>query len=93
MPPRGGRHNGPRGASRAAIIALLRASPTMLTTPQIMARVGLTKIPTLLHLAALEAAGRIGKVTGRPYRWFWRGTVSSATACSARNSWASGALI
>jgi len=65
MVPRGGRHYGPRGESRAAILALLKDSGELLTTPQIVARVGLTKIPTLIHLAALEEAGVIGKVLNR----------------------------
>lgn len=77
---RGGRHNGQRQDSRAAIVTLLRDSPAMLTTPQIMARIGLTKVPTLIHLAALEEEGRIGKVVGKPYRWFWRADVAEDAA-------------
>jgi len=67
---RDGRHYGPRRDSRAAIVALLEESPTQLTTPQIMARVGLSTMPTLRHLAKLEEAGQVGKVAGKPYRWY-----------------------
>jgi hypothetical protein len=57
---------------------VLRDSPTLLTTPQIMARIGLTKVPTRLHLTALEETGQIGKVAGTPYRWYWRADAHTA---------------
>jgi predicted ArsR family transcriptional regulator len=66
--------------TRGVILTLLRHSAAALTTPQIEARTGFSHAPTVKHLAALEAAGLVGRLTGRPQRWFWRADATEDAA-------------
>ncbi|HEY8598232.1 MAG TPA: hypothetical protein VIL85_07360 [Thermomicrobiales bacterium] len=65
---------------RAIIVGMLRHSSTALTTPQIVARAGLGRVTVARELAALEAEGVIGRIVGKPQRWYWRGGAGEAAA-------------
>jgi DNA-binding IscR family transcriptional regulator len=45
----------------------------MLTTPQIAARTGPSRPVVAHHLGELERAGIVGRIAGKPARWYWRG--------------------
>lgn len=63
---------GPRRDARAILARLIYTSPAALTTPQIMARTGLSRDVVSRHLGALERAGVVGQIAGTPQRWYWR---------------------
>ena len=75
MPTGGARHR-QRGSARDRIVDLLLHASVPLTTPEIVARLGLTRGFVLRRLAELEAAGWIAReaIDGdrREQRWRWR---------------------
>ncbi len=58
--------------ARGHILGMLRGSSVALTTPQIVARVGMGRVAIARHLAELETEGAIGRIAGSPQRWYWR---------------------
>ena len=65
---------------RAIIVGMLRHSSQALTTPQIVARAGPGRVAVARELAALEDEGVIGRIAGKPPRWYWRGDAGEAVA-------------
>lgn len=61
-------------------MAMLRRSSTALTTPQIVARVDLGRVAVARQLAELEDEGVIGRIAGKPQRWYWRTDAGEAKA-------------
>ncbi len=80
MTLREGRHLGPRRDMRGVIVGMLRHSSATLTTPQIVARTGLGRVAVARHLADLEQEGTIGRIAGKPQRWYWRTDLDEAKA-------------
>ena len=64
---------GPRRDARAILLRLIHGSTAMLTVSQIVARTGLSRPVVWRHLGELEAAGTVGRLAGKPQRWYWRG--------------------
>jgi AcrR family transcriptional regulator len=72
---------GPYGRRRdvaGVLLTMLRHAPAALTTPQIVARAGISNELARRHLGDLERAGRIGRIAGKPHRWYWRADVEDA---------------
>ena len=63
---------GPRRDARAILAWLIHRSTAMLTTPQIVARTGLSRTVVARNLGELERAGVVGRLAGTPQRWYWR---------------------
>ncbi len=80
MIAREGRHPGPRRDMRGVIVGMLRHSSAALTTPQIVARAGLGRVAVARYLAEMEAEGMIGRIAGKPQRWYWRTDLDEARA-------------
>ena len=64
---------GLRRDARAILARLIHGSTAMLTTSQIVARTGLSRSVVWRHLGELERAGIVGRIAGKPARWYWRG--------------------
>ena len=65
---------------RAIIVGMLRHSSVALTTPQIVARAGIGRMAIARQLAELEAEGIVGRIAGKPQRWYWRTDLDEAKA-------------
>ena len=59
---------------------MLRHSTAALTTPQIVARSRLGGVAIAKQFAALVAEGVIGRIVGKPQRWYWRTDLDEARA-------------
>ena len=64
---------GLRRDARAILARLIHGSTAMLTTSQIVARTGLSRTVVVRNLGELERAGSVGRLAGKPQRWYWRG--------------------
>ena len=64
----------------AALAPLIASCPRALTTPQIVARSGFAGVAVRRHLAELEREGQIGRIAGRPQRWYWIGDAAAWAA-------------
>ena len=61
-----------RRDTRGVVLRMLRPAPATLTTMQIRARAGVSGESALRHLEALEAEGLVGRIAGKPQRWYRR---------------------
>jgi len=71
---------GLRRDAHMVIVRLLRTTASARTAAQIVARTGFSHSPTARHLADLASSGQVGRLAGRPTRWYWRADNAEAAA-------------
>ena len=65
---------------RKVLAQPIASCPRTLTTPQLVERTGFSAPMIRRHLSELEAAGHIGRIAGKPQRWYWLGAAAEWAA-------------